>query len=178
MNYFLGIDNGKTGGISVIDEKLNVIYSAPTPLLAGGEDYDINEIRGILATYNHICKPDDALYVALEDCSSAFAPANGKKAVAGAFYSFGLYTGILESYEIKYRPIAPMRWQSDILGKVPTGKTKEAAAAKCIEIWPDYDLRASERARTPHAGKADSLLLAYWACRSWTHAKTAREVLK
>ena len=56
-------------------------------------------------------------------------------------------------------------WQSDILGKVPKGKTKEWAAAAASGIWPGQNWKATLRSTTDHAGFIDAALIALWGLR-------------
>ncbi len=47
MDYFLGIDPGRKGGMALIDEHRNLIYVEPMPFLGSGYDYE--RIAGMIS---------------------------------------------------------------------------------------------------------------------------------
>lgn len=56
-------------------------------------------------------------------------------------------------------------WQSDMLGKVPKGKTKEFAAAAAAGIWPGQNWLRTPRCKEPDSGMQDAALIAEWGRR-------------
>lgn len=174
MIYFGGIDNGKSGGISIIDQSGVLVYSEPTPLAGrrGEKDYDYKKIADLFKSYMRVS--GGQFYVALENGSNSFAPKNSKSSIAGTFFSYGFYTGLLVILGAYVLPVAPKRWQSDLMGNVAPGSTKKVAALICAELYPDADLRENDRCRVPHSGKVDSILLAHYAFKNYMDEHSPR----
>lgn len=168
----VGIDVGKDGGIAVfVDDKLDLISVTPTI----GKEIDLNEFAQILNKYN---VEDSDYHVVVEDVHAIFGSS------AGSTFSFGWGLGILEGLlvglSIPYTKVAPKEWQSQLwqgvkpIIKPPKGDskkkvvdTKATSLLAVKRLFPNIDLRKSERAKKEHDGIVDAVLMAEYCRRKF-----------
>ncbi len=136
----------------------NVSFAITTPTIAVGKskrDYDIAEMKKILSR-------GDAKWVFIE--SQSARPGQGVSSTFKTGYGYGIWLGVITSCEISLNVVSPRTWTSKMLSGVPgDGKDRNILAAK--RLFPKTDLRKSERARKPHDGIADALLIAEYGRR-------------
>jgi hypothetical protein len=160
---FVGIDNGKEGGISVIDENENIIECIVMPVLESGtkKEYDVNQIvnyfKAIKFTYNTT--------VGLEDCH--IMPKNGGKQNFKTGEQFGIIKGILKGLSIPYEIVKARDWQKEILKSLTVKDTKLKSIMYCQNKYPGVDFRRTERSKKQHDGKTDSLCIAIYTKRKY-----------
>lgn len=75
--------------------------------------------------------------------------------------NFGFIQGLLTAYSIPYELVTPQKWKKEFQ---ITGD-KNSSIAVCKRLFPDVDLRRTERCRKDDDGAAESLLLAEYARR-------------
>ena len=161
----IGIDPGKNGFISVIGESGTIVYFS-IPLI--NTEVDLYELNGILRPFGM----SDNVHCVIEDVHAIFGSA------AKATFNFGWIVGVLEAllvaHGIPYTKVKPKDWQKEMWEGIPkqtkaNGRTDTKAmsllAAK--RLFPNEDLRATERSKVAHDGKVDALLLAEYARRKF-----------
>ena len=166
---YIGIDPGKQGGI-VINYDGSVIKAHVMPVI--GKEYDLKSLFKILKdTSMFNC------YCVLEDVHAIFGSAAGSTFDFG--YGLGLIEGILTACEIPYTKVAPKAWQKKMFEGVPlitkpssTKKTmvtdtKKMATIAAQRMFPTFDLRGTEKCRTPHSGVVDALLMCEYSRRNF-----------
>lgn len=169
----IGIDPGKTGAIVAMRSGV-VIFKTVIPTI--GKELDINELCKILEV-----SKVEIPHIFIEDVHAIFGSA------AKATWSFGFVCGAIQAavvaLQIPYTLVQPKVWQKiayqgipeirkpDILikngkragqtmqGKRDCKKMSELAAKR---LFPNVDLRASERCKISHDGIVDALLIAYY----------------
>lgn len=156
-----GIDPGLTGGIAVRGD--GIIAAIAFTSTDGTLDFE--KIQAFLRPFK-------------EFESKAFVEAvhaSPQMGVSSAF-TFGRTTGHIEGYllgqGISIARVRPQKWQAEMYSMVSSsivGKERSLIAARVL--YPQIDLRATERSHTPHTGKADALLLATYGFRSLNTAK-------
>jgi hypothetical protein len=168
---YIGIDPGKNGGIFFYTIGYGYQFQ-PIPLI--GKEYDIQSLTKIFKDcINQNC------YAIIEDVHSIFG------ASAGATFDFGFGCGLLEgimvSYSIPYTKIPPKKWQKEMWQGIPiqqkpssSGKTKVNDTKKMSEmaakrLFPNIDLRLTERCKNSHDGKVDALLICEYCRRMYNH---------
>lgn len=167
-NIYVGIDPGSDGFICVMDN--NNLTFLPMPQNEQKE-VDGEAIANFLAPFYNM---DKDVYVMVEDVHAVFGSA------AGATFQFGKNVGkllgALEAGSFVYEEVQPKAWQKVMwsgfvierkqssTGKTMVNDTKATSIKVALELFPDVDLTKSKRARKPHDGKADALLLAEY-CR-------------
>ncbi len=168
---YIGIDPGKTGFISVIDESGVIIYY-PIPRI--GIQVDMNKLNLV---FNEIKQNFGDLHCAIEDVHAVFGSS------AKSTFNFGHIVGALEamlvSHSIPFTKIQPKIWQKQMwvgisIQKVPssTGKTmktdtKKMSLLAAKRLFPNEDLRKSIRASKEDHNKVDSLLIAEYCRRNF-----------
>ena len=150
MKKYLGIDPGKSGAFTILDENRNVIEIIDMPVC--GKELDYN---GIIEIFN---KYPDA-FICVEECQYTPALRGGK----GCF-TFGQVTGaiygIIAGLQRPYERVKPQRWEREYNLH---GKPKAESIAKAKQLFPDQNAKLLK----PKDGRADSLLLAEYARRKF-----------
>lgn len=75
--------------------------------------------------------------------------------------NFGFIQGLLEAFEVPYQLVSPQKWKR-AFGITSDKNTSIEAAHR---LFPNFDLRKSERCRKPHDGLAEALLMAEYMRR-------------
>lgn len=75
--------------------------------------------------------------------------------------NFGFIQGLLTAYSIPYELVTPQKWKKEFQ---ITGD-KNSSIAVCKRLFPDVDLRRTERCRKDDDNSAEALLLAEYARR-------------
>lgn len=155
----IGIDPGKDGFIAILTDGGNPEFH-PTPTIkiskGGKRAYDTTEMKSILESAD----PD---MVVLEKQQAM--PGQGVSSMFQIGLGFGLWQGIVIGLGFKIMIPHPRTWQKVMHRDIPGDDTKGRSILAAQRLFPDVDLRKSERARKPHDGKADSLLLAEYGRR-------------
>ena len=158
----IGIDPGKSSFICRITD--DIVCFDRIPMI--GEEIDL---RALNACFLAIPKPS---YAVIEDVHSVFGSS------AKSNFEFGRVVGMLESFlvssNIPYTKVQPKKWQSQMWIGVPIqtkadGKndTKATSLLSAQRIFPNVDLRKSERARIADHNKVDALLIAEYCRRNF-----------
>lgn len=76
--------------------------------------------------------------------------------------SAGYIEGVLTALGIPYQLVPPAKWKKEFS---LIGKDKKASIETCRKLFPELDLKRTERCRTESDGKAEATLLACYAMR-------------
>jgi len=152
---YCGIDNGKSGGITIIDSNENIIKKYIMPL---NEDnmYDIPEIVKILTEF----KID--VYSIERTWANRI---NGSKSNFLSGFHVGVAHGIVSALGYDWVSPVARTWQKEILTGTQARDTKEASINFCLKKWPDEDWKRTKRCKKCHDGLTDSSCIALWAKR-------------
>ena len=156
---YIGIDNGLSGGIAVIENR-KVLELLTMPTVVGSNDrneYDIPAIIKILEKY----KKDSVLII-----EKAHAmPVIG---VVQAF-SFGKLYGIMLALvcalKIPYNIVHSKTWQKEMFRDISSDNTKQASVIVAKQLYPEQTFLASERSKKMHDGLTDAILIATYGQR-------------
>jgi len=164
MKYYIGIDNGLSGGITVIDENQKIIKSIVMPVIKGKKtEYDVNTIVGFFRGLDMDSQIDRTdMFVCLE--KAHVRPISGKRACFMTGFGYGVMQGILESLCFSYEIVSPNEWMKDILKGMDTND-KKGSIMWCKRKYPNENWAATERSTKPHDGKTDSCALAVYCYR-------------
>lgn len=165
--HYIGIDPGSHGYIVVLDEEGKYLNSLAI------EDSTEQEVARFVFKWSR------AETVALmEDVHSM--PGQGVATTFAFGRNVGFLQGILVALQIPYILVTPRKWQKEMwiakdmvytVRKDKRGEDKRQVAPKptsinaATRLFPTTDLRKSDRARNPHDGKCDALLIALYAKR-------------
>jgi hypothetical protein len=174
----IGIDPGKNGYIAICQESESLNLSKYSfyaiPLI--GKELDINTLNQIFHDISKL-SATYGIYAVIEEVHAIYGSA------AAATFDFGFTCGILEgllvSKGIGYSKVSPKTWQKEMWKGVPlqqksssSGKkqvtnTKAMSLLAAKRMFPNFDLRDTDRCRVPHDGKVDALLLLEYAKRNF-----------
>ncbi|MBU2685660.1 MAG: hypothetical protein KKF27_20655 [Gammaproteobacteria bacterium] len=149
---FIGIDPGKEGAIAVIDKIQQIHFLIDWP---GDEIEAANTIRTIKDV-----RKDCHFKAALEKVHSM-----PKQGVSSSFKfgtNFGIWKGILASFQISFIEPTPQIWQKGVVKKAQDETPKLAAARR---IWPNAELMGPKGGIKD--GRCDALLIADWCRRQY-----------
>ena len=156
----IGIDPGKSGFITSFSDSFS---HYPIPKI--GDEVDVAELNKIFLSF-----PKDSFAI-IEDVHAIYGSS------AGATFEFGWITGILEAllvaHSIPFQKIAPKVWQKAMHLGIPNQKkkgktsndTKLMSEMACKRLFPDLDLRRTERCTKLDDNKIDSILICEYARR-------------
>ena len=171
MKTHIGIDPGKNGGIAIISETNTIVYKIPLI----GKVIDLQELNKIFKSVK-----GENPHAVLEDVHSIHGVPATTNFVLGECRGNLLMALVI--YDIPFTLVQPKAWQKEMFQGVPemyktTSKkkddevikknkvdTKAMALVACKRIFPEVDLRATEKSKVAHDGIVDALLMAEY-CR-------------
>lgn len=144
---YVGIDPGKNGGIAVIAEDRSILYIgkySDENLLNVGDTYNGKylDIRCVLEKVNAM-------------------PNQGVVSMFNFGQNYGFIQGVLKAYNIPFELVPPQKWKKEF--SVTSDKNTSIEVAK--RLFPNVNLKATERCRKDHDGMAEALLMAEYARR-------------
>lgn len=143
---YIGVDPGKAGGYAWIwDENVRSIPWDDT--------FFAQDMRCLSAT-------GEKCVAAVEKVGAM--PHQGVTSMFNFGKSAGFIEGVLTALGIPYQLIPPATWKKEFS---LIGKDKKASIEVCKRLFPDVDLKRTEKCRTDSDGCAESLLLAEYARR-------------
>lgn len=168
-NLFMGIDPGKTGAISIIDDSGAILFCEVIPTIKK-KVVNYNDINDILTEWSPRIR-----HAGFEDNHAQLGRA------AGSTFEFGHITGflygLLIAYKIPHTLAKPAQWQKEMwqgckiikkkssTGKTMVNDTKATSEIAAMRLYPGYDFRKSDLAKNPHDGKIDATLIAEYTRR-------------
>lgn len=173
----VGIDNGLDGGLVALSPIAGLApiakFIMPTftvhyPARKTSKARSVREVdsRALVAILDSLECDRKETVIFFEECPEHTFGASGQAAMRSMAKTMGMILAVLACKGFqKVRRITPADWQSPMLGKVPTGKTKQYAAAKASDLWPDESWLASDRSTVPHNGIIDAALIAEYGRR-------------
>lgn len=170
---YVGIDPGLKGFITVLEGDGNITFY-PIPVMNKGKTVDVSELAYVIGRIisDHVL---DRVVFGLENIHAIFGSS------AGSTFNFGWVVGVLEGIlaannAVVFRPM-PKTWQKEMWKDVPlvkkksmTGKTevvdtKATSIAAARRLYPNVDLRRTEKCKNFDDNKCDSLLIATYLKR-------------
>lgn len=184
----VGLDPGLSGGMAVLAADGLPLFVAPWPVLevpksGGGEKtlYDLQAVKRLILT--PVLAGKRAHYV-LE--TQQAMPMQGVTSMFATGLGYGILQMALVMANVSWEEIRSGAWQKVMfagMAKPPprvvqkgkrAGTLAKVKASSvlgpmvCQRLWPALDLRGSPRAKTPHDGICDALLMAECVRRSRT----------
>ncbi|EFK08909.1 conserved hypothetical protein [delta proteobacterium NaphS2] len=148
---FIGVDPGKTGAAALItDEGIHDVLDYP-----GDPSLIVATFRGWLLNYKIVM-------AALEKVSAR--PGQGVVSMFTFGRNLGAWEGIISAFGIPFMMPTPRQWQKGLIDQKAGNDTKARSLNTARRLFPDAEL-----ARKKDHGRADALLLAFWARRQWVN---------
>ena len=148
---WIGIDPGQKGGYAVISklDKEQAVFAYPWD-----DTFFAMEMANLMQFKEH------GIVAAVEKVGAR--PGQGTVSMFNFGKSAGYIEGVLSALGIPYQLVPPAKWKQEFS---LIGKDKKASIATCHKLFPDLDLKRTERCRTDSDGKAEATLLAEYARR-------------
>ena len=160
----LGIDPGLSGGIVLLSTSGTILFKSPIPVLKlqGKKNKTVIDLPALYEMIKSLKEKTSCCY--LEKVSSM--PGQGVSSMFSFGHTFGVIEMSLVACQIPYVLVPPQTWCKEIhqgLSKDLDAKSRSMLIFK--RLYPDVDLRATERCSTPHLGMLDGLLIAEFGRR-------------
>ena len=148
---YIGVDPGKSGGYAIIAESETgrAVFAYPWD--------DVFFATEMSAIAN---RKAEGIFAAVEKVGAM--PGQGVKSMFNFGKNAGYIEGVLSALGIPYQLILPATWKKEFS---LIGKDKQASIVTCHKLFPDVDLKRSDRCRTDSDGKAEALLICEWGRR-------------
>ena len=145
---YIGIDPGKNGGIAFID--------------TFQQSYDVyvfSEETLLKKLYRFSKYKTDSIKCELEKVNAM--PGQGVVSMFNFGQNYGFIQGVLKAYGIPYELVTPQKWKKEF----SCTSDKNTSIEVCKRLFPNVNLKATDRCRKDHDGMAEALLLACYAKR-------------
>jgi crossover junction endodeoxyribonuclease RuvC len=162
--FYLGIDPGFDGALSVIDDTgralvfdaptLTVVKKAPRGKMKTKREYALPEVHQLL----HRFSGQDVIAV-IEQTSSR--PGQGVVSMWTQGYGVGVWEMALAANAIPFTRVNPRKWKNAMLQGV--GTDKDASMLRAQQLFPHVELLGPKGGAKD--GRAEALLLAEYARR-------------
>lgn len=143
----IGIDPGKNGGIAVItpNKTWARVYSEEVLLLVLGYYQDWSD--GVICYLEHVHA----------------MPKQGVSSTFNFGMNFGFIQGVLKAYGIPYELVTPQKWKKEF----SCTSDKNTSIEVCKRLFPNVNLKATDRCKKDHDGMAEALLIAEYGRRHY-----------
>lgn len=170
MKYYIGIDPGVKGCISIVDETGKFVESFF--LLKNTKNVDAVEISNTLL---NLSKYEDNCHVIIENIHAIFG--SSAKGTFNFGFIAGLIEGVIATIGLPYTKVNPKIWQKEmfrgvnvttkpsIIGKTQVIDTKKMSFLASHRIFPTVDLRRTSKCKNEDDNFSDSLLMAEYGRR-------------
>ena len=148
---WIGVDPGAKGGYAVISksETGQAVFAYPWD-----DTFFAMEMASLMQFNEH------GIVAAVEKVGAVHG--NGIVSMFNFGKSAGYIEGVLTALGIPYQLVPPAKWKKEFS---LIGKDKQASIVTCRKLFPELDLKRTERCRTDSDGKAEATLLAEYARR-------------
>jgi crossover junction endodeoxyribonuclease RuvC len=148
---WIGIDPGQKGGYAVIanTETGQAVFAYPWD-----DSFFAMEMVSLMQMKEH------GIVAAVEKVGAR--PGQGTVSMFNFGKSAGYIEGVLSALGIPYQLVPPNKWKKEFS---LIGQDKQASIVTCRKLFPELDLKRTERCRTDSDGKAEATLLAEYARR-------------
>lgn len=145
---YIGVDPGAKGGYAVIID--GGVFAYPWD-----DAFFVDEMRDIAAMPNR-------KMAAVEKVGAVHG--NGIVSMFNFGKNAGYIEGVLAALGIPYQLIPPAKWKKEFS---LIGKDKQASILTCRRLFPELDLKRTEKCRTDSDGMAEAALIAEYARRKF-----------
>ena len=148
---WIGIDPGQKGGYAVISKSDTgqAVFAYPWD-----DTFFAMEMANLMSLKSQ------GIVAAVEKVGAR--PGQGTVSMFNFGKNAGYIEGVLSALGIPYQLVPPAKWKKDFS---LIGKDKQASIITCRKLFPELDLKRTERCRTDSDGKAEATLLAEYAKR-------------
>lgn len=144
-----GIDPGKSGAMAlfVLDDNKSIIRIITKP-------FDIDLYKNLICDYK-----EDKMFGVLEKVGAM--PGQGVTSMFNFGHNFGLIEGMLISNQVPYELVPPQKWKKEF----SVTKDKSTSINVCKKLFPNINLKRTDRSQKDDDGIAEAVLMAEYARR-------------
>ena len=150
---YVGVDPGAKGGFCIIAESDT---GKTVHAYAWDDQLFISEIRALA----YMFKPPEGHVIAAVEKVGAM-PGNGSVSMFRFGQSYGFILGVLEGLGIPYQVVPPKEWKKEFGLNSDKAKSIEV----CHRLFPDLNLKRTDRCKTESDGIAEATLICEWGRR-------------
>lgn len=172
MKIFVGIDPGKAGAISFLNEEGKVLFTELVPVI--GKEYDKHKMFKIFDEYG----VENIKHVVIEDVHAT------SLAGSSSSFEFGFGKALWEmavcAHNIPHTLVQPKAWQKEtwegvtkIMKPLKAGQVKPSVDNKATSLvaakrlFPGQTFLATPRSKVPNDGLVDATLMAEYCRRKF-----------
>lgn len=164
--FFIGIDPGLTGGVAVIDAETVPIFVQP--FKADDGEFNPHQFADILTDIRIQCSEKRMNMRLMAGVEKVHAmPGQGVSSMFKFGNTYGKILGVLAAKQVPYELITPQAWTKVMLAGENKADGKSRGANVAQRMWPELSLTISDRAKKPHSGMCDALLIAEFLRRKY-----------
>ena len=146
---YIGIDPGKNGGIACMKDGCVGIDTIP-----------YNDER-LLRKLQDMYRNSTSCVCYLEHVHAM--PKQGVSSTFNFGMNFGFIQGVLKAYNIPYELVTPQKWKKEF----SCTSDKNTSIEVCKRLFPNVNLKATDRCKKDHDGIAEALLIAEYGRRHY-----------
>ncbi len=148
--FYIGIDPGGQGGFAIINGDDN-----SAEVMSWDQELFINKIKDMHAA-------GLPCITCLENVHAM--PSDSRKRAFAFGESLGFIKGVLQSFDIPYQLISPVKWKKEFnLIK----QDKSVSIQTCKQLYPTVSLKRTPKCTKDSDGMAEALLMATYAKRKF-----------
>ena len=147
---YIGVDPGKNGGIAKINTDTGFVKT-----VTFSEESLISELEG------YFMFDKSPLRCVLEKVNAM--PGQGVVSMFNFGQNYGFIQGVLKAYRIPYELVTPQKWKKEF----SCTSDKNTSIEVCKRLFPNVNLKATDRCRKDHDGIAEALLIAEYGRRHY-----------
>lgn len=136
---YIGIDPGKNGAVAIIKDNLIEVYPYSEIVL------------------RYVCENNDLGSKAIVENVHAM-PGQGVVSMFNFGQNFGYIKGVLDSFSIPTTLVSPQKWKK----YYGLHSDKQESINKCKSLFPNVNLKKTNRCKNDSDGMAEALLIAEW----------------
>ena len=156
---YIGVDPGKNGGIAVIGYENKIEQNKRKIDVYVYQDDILVKLVKELAYFRNVLKEESICY--LEQVHAM--PKQGVSSTFNFGMNFGFIQGVLKAYGIPYELVTPQKWKKEF----SCTSDKNTSIEVCKRLFPNVNLKATERCKKDHDGIAEALLIAEYGRRHY-----------
>lgn len=154
---YIGIDPGKNGGIAVIHDVNKYNHK-----VIDNHVYSDDKLIELVKLYEYIHRVDNEYIFCILEHVHAM-PKQGVSSTFNFGMNFGFIQGVLKAYGIPYELVTPQKWKKEF----SCTSDKNTSIEVCKRLFPNVNLKATDRCRKDHDGMAEALLIAEYGRRHY-----------
>lgn len=167
MKYYIGVDCGLDGGISILNTDGDLVSRKIMPTASKGKGRKI-DVCGLADLFSRIGDLEHRQTFIIENPGGHAPSAAGLRSMT---YSYAVIEALVVANGLKYHDILSQKWQKQFWSKpkMPKGQkfdTKGAALDVARKLWPKESWLKTDRCTKPHDGMVDAALLAEYGRRN------------